>query len=473
MRERKRFAAWLVLVLLLLVAFALALPVQAQNGGRPLPSGPPPLPDGASPQASKPFVERSIHVLYSYEGENPGDAFGWVGMDVGDLTGDGVPDFLITAPYYNGFVTLEGRAYVYSGADGSLLHIHTGNPGERLGYSASPAGDVNADGVLDYALSAPATLDAPAAGRVVVYSGADHTAIREWSGDNGMVFGSWIDGAGDLNGDGHDDIIVGVQFYGSTVGTRPPDGTGRVYTFSGATGDVLWTRDGFNAGDQLGGGVGHIDDVDGDGVPDVVAAASGADNRNGRAYVFSGADGGLVHTLAPAAPFTSSGTYGVFFARGGGDIDGDGTEDIYIGDYNAVNFDGRVYIYSGVDGSLIRQFDAEEPGDGVGPGRGVPDIDGDGHDDLVIASWTSSSGASVAGKVGVYSGDDGSLLHLATGSVPGDALGVDALPLGDLNGDVKQEYMLTASGLDFSGLDVGHVYVVSFKTPPGVIPGPK
>jgi hypothetical protein len=180
----------------------------------------------------------------------------------------------------------------------------------------------------------------------------------------------------------------------------------------------------------------------------------------------------VIHTLAPTAPFTSSNTYGVFFARGGGDIDADGTEDIYIGDYYGVNQDGRVYIYSGADGSLIRQFDAAEPLDSIGPGRGVPDVNGDGHDDLVLASWTSNSAVDFGGKVGVYSGADGSLLHLATGNVLYDALGVDALPLGDLNGDGQPEYMLTAVGLDFFGLGVGHVYVVTFNTPPGVLPGP-
>ncbi len=478
MRDGKRLLSFIGLVVFLAVAFALALPAQAQNGDEPrrMPSGLAPLRNGASSSSGapkKPFFQRSIRILYSYEGENIFDGFGWAGMALGDLNGDGVRDFLITAPFYDGFVTQEGRVYVYSGADGSLLHVHTGDPGTRLGYSAADAGDVNADGTPDYVVSAPGAFGDQIAGRVVVYSGLDHSVIREWIGDVGIAFGYWIDGAGDLNGDGHDDVIVGARFQGSTPGVLPPDGPGRVYTFSGASGDVIWTRDGFDAGDQLGGGVGHIDDVNDDGVPDVVAGASGADNNNGRAYVFSGANGSVVHTLAPTAPFTSSRTYGVFFARGGGDIDADGTEDVYVGDYNGVNGDGRVYIYSGVDGSLLRQFDAEDPASGVGPGRGVPDINGDGHDDLVIASWTSNSGVPFGGKVGVYSGADGSLLHLATGRVPGDALGVDALPLGDLNDDGREEYMFTATGLDFSGLDVGHVYIVSFRTPPGVIPGPR
>lgn len=465
--SRPYLLLFLALALVMATALALALPARAQPGG------PPPLPDNASPQADKPFLERSIRILYRYEGENLGDVFGWAGMNLGDISGDGVNDFLITAPGYGD--AFNGRAYVYSGADGSLIHVHTGvaNFGEQLGHSAAAAGDVNADGVLDYVISAPYYFGAPDSGRVTVYSGADHAPIREWSGDEGVMFGYWVDGAGDLNGDGHDDVVVGAQFQGFTPNTVPTDATGRIYAFSGAGGDVLWTRDGINPGDRLGAGVGRIGDVDNDGGPDVVAAAPGANSANGLAYVFSGANGDVIHTLAPTAQSATSRTYGVFFARGGGDVDADGTEDIYVGDYAGDGGNGRVYIYSGAGGELIRQFDAEDPGDGVGPGRGVPDIDGDGHDDLVIASWTSNSGVEEGGKVGVYSGADGSLLHLATGAVPIDALGVDALPLGDLDGNGKQEYMLTATGLDFAGADVGHVYVVTFNTPPGVIPGPK
>lgn len=466
MRARAKPAVLITTLLLLLAALVLAVPALAgeHEPPRKMPQGPPTLPLAASDHATKPVLERSVQVLQAHEGQNVGDGFGWVGMQLGDMTGDGVNEYLITAPFYASFTTLQGRNYLYSGADGALIQVHTGDPGNNLGWSAAPAGDVDDDGIDDYALSGPGFYGGGAAGRVVVYSGADHSILYDWSGAPGNGFGSWIDGLGDLDGDGHDDLAVGAQLHGAQA-------AGRVTVYSGADGSVLWTRDGLQAGDQLGAGVGAIGDVDGDGVGDVVAAASSADNANGRAYVFSGADGELIHELAPTAPLSSSGTYGTFFARGAGDVDADGIEDVFIGDYGALGGDGRTYIYSGDTGNVLHVIEAQMPGDGVGPGRGVPDVDGDGHDDLVIASWTSSSSLPLGGKVAVYSGADGSVLQQATGSVANDALGVDALPLGDLNVDGRQEYMLTAVGLDFLGMDVGHVYVVTFNAPPGVLPG--
>ena len=66
----------------------------------------------------------------------------------------------------------------------------------------------------------------------------------------------------------------------------------------------------------------------------------------------------------------------------------------------------------------------------------------------------------------VRSGADGSILHTATGKIEGDQLGVDALYLGDVSGDGRPDYLLTAVGLDFAGEDVGHAYVMTFKTAP-------
>ncbi len=193
-----------------------------------------------------------------------------------------------------------------------------------------------------------------------------------------------------------------------------------------------------------------------DGVPDVVAAAdAGGPAGTGQAYVFSGADGSILLTLEPNG---SPATYGVFFARGAGDINLDGTPDIFIGDYNADGGNGRAYVYSGSDGAVLLEF-LGQPGEGLGPGRAVEDLNGDGYRDLVIAGYTY--GSTEEGRIYFFSGKDGAVLRTLTGSIPGDNLGVDALSLGDLNGDGRPEFMLTSVGNDFAGLDVGRMYVVS------------
>jgi hypothetical protein len=104
----------------------------------------------------------------------------------------------------------------------------------------------------------------------------------------------------------------------------------------------------------------------------------------------------------------------------------------------------------------------------LGPGHGIPDINGDGHADVSLAAWQSSAATTNGGKVYIHSGKDGSVLHTVTGTMEQDALGVDALSVGDVNGDGGMDYMLTAVGQDFGGVDVGHVYIVNFQAKPAI-----
>ena len=401
------------------------------------------------------FVEPEVSVLFTYNGEQSGDGFGWVSENLGDLTGDGVNDFVITAPFYapDG-VTPTGKFYVYSGADGALLHAETGSGFALLGYSADAAGDVNADGVPDYLVSGPAP-----GGGAIVYSGADHTVLLSVSGQPGTSFGFDVAGAGDINGDGQADFIVGARRASFSYNQA-----GRVTLFSGADGAVLWSVDGFRESALLGSGVGLVGDVNGDGVPDQVAGApGGGDKGRGEAYVLSGLDGSIIHTLKSVGLPGSPATFAVFHASGAGDVNNDGTPDIYIGDYNAQRGQhggnggqgknlvpsgtGRVYVFSGADGSRLHVLDAEQNGDGFGPGRGIGDVNNDGYGDLITAAYTSSAGASFGGKAYIHSGQDGQVLRTMTGTVASVLLGVDALSVGDISGDGLADYVITGSGV--------------------------
>ncbi|MEZ4731813.1 MAG: FG-GAP repeat protein [Caldilineaceae bacterium] len=115
-----------------------------------------------------------------------------------------------------------------------------------------------------------------------------------------------------------------------------------------------------------------VGDVNGDGVPDQVAAAPGAgENRLGEAYLFSGVDGAILYTLTllqkqAAAPLAS-------FCLERRRCQRRQLPDIFVGDYAAMRDTapgtGRAYIYSGVDGTPLHIFEAEHDGDGLGPGR--------------------------------------------------------------------------------------------------------
>lgn len=413
---------------------------------------------GVPISADGPFVESDVVVIHAFAGEQPGHGFGWLGADLGDIDGDNANDFLLTAPFYgeNG----EGKIYVYSGKDGTLVNEIIGEPGAFLGYSARGAGDVNADGTPDYIVGGPG-----ASGYAQVYSGADHSLLLDLSETaEGDSLGVSVDGAGDVNADGYADLIVAA---GRADVSETITDTGRIYLLSGLDGAVLWSHDGDAPQGRLGSGVGSVGDVNGDSIPDQVAAAPFA-GSHGQAYVLSGADGSRLLTLEPTsddAP-VSAGTYGVFFSDAAGDVNSDGIPDIFIGDYAAQQGEaagtGRAYIYSGADGSLLQQYNAEAEGDGLGPGRALPDIDGDDLPDLILAGWQSSAGVENGGKIFVHSGADQALLHEVTGDIEADALGVDAFGVGDVNGDGEMDYMLTAVGNDFNGADVGRAYVVTF-----------
>lgn len=398
------------------------------------------------------FEEPEVDVLYSLFGEQPGDSFGWVADPLGDISGDGVSDLITSAPFrVDGGGNLIGKVYVYSGADGALLFEEEGPfAGERAGYSATSAGDVNNDGIPDYVYGSRT--------RVRVRSGADHALLHEWVMP-GEGFGFDTASAGDLDGDGHDDVIVGAPF----AGYGGPS-AGRLYAFSGADGSVLWTFDG-QAGWLNGLGVGKVGDVNGDGVPDVVTAAHGAlPNFKGAAFVLSGADGSVLLDLVPQTPSPSANgqsTFGRFHCHGAGDVDLDGIPDVYVGDFNAKGGNqnpnspnstggfgkGRAFVYSGADGSIIHNIRAENFGDGMGPGRGVPDVDGDGHADLFVAAYAFGEGDNQdVGKGYLFSGVDGAVLRTMTGRTPGEFVGVDALSVHDVNGDGLTDYALTGFG---------------------------
>jgi len=406
--------------------------------------------------SSGPFVEPEVEVLHTFTGENVGDSFGWVAENLGDINQDGVNDLIIPAILNSQNGPNAGKVYIYSGANFSLLNTVLGNPNELFGYSATSAGDVNADGTPDYVIGGRGIASVP--GRVAVYSGANHTLLREWTGVPGTFFGASVAGAGDVNGDGYGDILVGAPFASFSYFRA-----GRAYMFSGKDGTLLWTRDGLADEDFLGGGAGKVGLLDGDSAPDVVMGARGAGNAGGgQAYVYSGATGTVLFTLNTFAPGTGS-RFGQFFASGTGDVNKDGKPDIYIGDYNdkrgGGEGSGRAYIFSGLDGSLIHLFNAENKEDGFGPGRGAGDVNGDGYADIIVGAYTNEDAARKGGKAYVFSGSDGSLIRTMTDSLRNDYFGVDALAVGDINQDGLIDFLVT--GVNFNLTDFDHTYLIA------------
>jgi hypothetical protein len=308
-----------------------------------------------------------------------------------------------------------------------------------LGFSLAGPGDLDGDGTPDYVVGGPS-------GRVLALSGKGHRTLYELV-IRGEAFGYDLGAVGDLDRDGAPELVVGAL-------AAPVGGArffGRVYVYSGRTGALLWSQPGGVAGAQLGTGVSGLGDVDGDGTPDVAAGARGtAPSTPGRAVVYSGRTGAPLRELTPDP---TAGAFGDFFVHDAGDVDRDGTRDIYVGDYadsEAGLGAGKGYVYSGRTGARLWVLRGEAAGDGFGIGRGVGDVNRDHHADLLLASYNASAGAPSSGKIFLYSGRTGTVLRTLTGTVAGAQLGFDALALGDVSRDRRTDFLIT-------GVDVAHV----------------
>lgn len=384
------------------------------------------------------FVEH-VQVLYTIQGTTPPNncntaCFGWAGSELGDVDRDHTGDWITSEPF-----TTNGSTYVYSGRTGRELYRFDGAvAGAQQGYAIADAGDVDRDHVTDILTTAPG--DGP--GHVYVYSGRTGKLIHDLAGENaGDFFGSAVASAGDVDRDHRADILVGAE-----RNAEAALNAGRVYVFSGRTGGLIRELQVGDQGDLFGSAVDWTKDLNRDRVPDHVVGARGGGlvgpgNGPGRVYVFSGRTGERLFDI-PAR--STSQDLGYFFVAGVGDVNKDQTPDVYAADFNDSGGTGRAGVYSGRNGSELLSW-VGEPGAGFGPGREAGDVNRDGRPDIAVGSYTSSAGAPSGGKIEIFSGRDGSLLRSITSLTANEQLGFDAVGIGDVNRDQRADLLATAA----------------------------
>jgi hypothetical protein len=373
--------------------------------------------------------------------------------DEADIDNDGVPDIIAG--------TLYGHAVVYSGVDGALIHTLTSTlPNPGLAVAAS-AGDVNGDGTNDIVVGFPRDVS----GQAIVYSGVDGSPIHVFNSPGGSTyydFAMAVDGAGDVNGDGFADIIVGIPGPITT-------GLGRARVYSGANGAVIFTSIAPPAGtgEYYGTAVSYAGDVNADGFADVIVGSAfpllGTTVTGSRVRVVSGLDGTTLHEYT-----STQDRYGRVVGDAG-DIDGDGYDDFFFTDY------GNLRVYSGQTGANLLHVNEASLGV-VNMGEAASragDINGDGVEDFsVYAKGSPAIPPLSSPQILIVSGTDGSLIHAIPTTNSEFGLLMNDLAGGrDMDGDGVADIVYT-SAWGFSGTTNAMIVVFSGATlARGVYPG--
>ncbi len=340
-------------------------------------------------------------LLWNQPGSHYWSLLGWEVDAMGDVNGDGKADIVAGAPGEDVIPGAnEGAAHILSGADGSsILTVYGPVADVDFGKSVAALGDVNGDGLGDFAVSAPD--ENQDAGVVRVYSGADGALLLQVPGAcTGCGTMSVLAGPGDLNGDGHADWVVGARFDDGPAGNS----SGTVRAFSGLDGSQLWVVVGGPTVFYLGSAVDKAGDVDGDGTPDILAGAPSS-SLGGRALVLSGLDGSVLHDLRGAWSGDAFEEYGTYVGALG-DVDGDGHADVAVGGYMLFNYEdpirqARIEVRSGSDGHVLYTRYRYYPGNDNAR-FGVGDVDLDGTPDILfVAPFSATSGTT---PVEVWSG---------------------------------------------------------------------
>ncbi|MEY2794532.1 MAG: hypothetical protein RIR10_248, partial [Planctomycetota bacterium] len=391
-------------------------------------------------------------------------AFGSAVAAVPDLNGDGLDDFLVSAPSEDilGFTDV-GLVRVYSGANGSLIRAHAGPLGlnfTRLGSRLAGIADINQDGRGDYLVAAP-NENAPG-GRVYVYSGGQGTLIRSHVSPNAEpdgYFGASVASLGDINGDGINDYIIGAV--GESNGVTSD--AGRVYIYSGANGALIrqHTSPSAQTSGAFGNAVSGIPDVSSDGRDDYIVGAPGESAMfsppgSGRAHIFDGATGALRHTIGSPNPsqgggfgFAVAGTLDVFGSGLGDVVVGAPFEPLTIGSTTLAE-GGRAYVFSGSSGTVgatLTEPSAQQTafaafGMSVAT---VADMDADGYPEVLI-------GCPLRDRVYRFNAvDDLFSLHstyLCPDSIGSSSFGSSIAALRDANADGRGDILIGAPSGD-------------------------
>jgi hypothetical protein len=455
----------------------------------------------------------------SFHGEGPGDGAGMSVDIVGDVNGDGYADMAIGAPSNHDIGTHSGKAYlVFGNSTGLTMNMNLSKANasfrgegtwDEAGNIVAGAGDVNGDGYGDLLIAAHYHSEGGLSARGEVYlifgkpsgwtlnmslANADASFLGETKSD---YAGKSVDGAGDVNGDGFDDIIIGAPYNDGSAADA-----GQAYIIFGKASG--WAKDvnlssadasyqGKAAGDWAGDTVSGAGDLNGDHYDDILIGAFGNDDGKadgGTTYVVFGKPSGwaidtkLTNANINASYYAESDyDYAATALNGAGDVNGDGYDDFLVGAKyrDEGTFEtGQAYLILGKNsgwttGVSLGTVDASYRGEGFLDWagyyvNGAGDVNGDGIDDFLIDSEGNAAGGGqyagqaylILGKKAGWAQD--TILSSADASWWGEAanygLGYSLSGGGDVNGDGYDDVLLGEPGNPGGGIASGAGFLV-------------
>ncbi len=450
----------------------------------------------------------------SFLGERPGDLAGHHVTIIGDVNDDGFDDFLATAPKWDmGEAADAGRVYLFYGKTSGwsynlpLTEADATFHGEMIGNEASHdafgIGDVNNDGIQDFAISIKKTQASQGGnrlGRVYIFFGSSskwqgsHSLAEAdviYTGDDPRAEATHVRGVGDLDGDNYDDIIIGAGF-NSTVGPN----AGKIYIIFGkptnewpdhaslTDADASFLAE--SEGDWAGHRVSEAGDVNGDGLGDFLVSANYAEyddmNYAGKVYLILGKSreqfGNNVSLSEADASWHGPGPRHDlgWNVASLGDIDDDGLDDVLFSTSRSIFYvllGKNISMQSNQDVSLAAdvKISANNEFDDIGHDiSSLGDLNQNGYDDFIIGiSKANANSRSEAGVSYVFYGRDtwNNEMHVDdsdikfTGVNEGDHSGFSCSGNGDINGDGLNDILISAYHNDDSGEDAGKVYMYS------------
>lgn len=377
-------------------------------------------------------------------GEKEWDSFGKSIAHAGDVNHDGYSDILIACSRY--VAVYYGGETMHAEVDVVFMEENTSG---FFGISTSGAGDVNNDGYDDVIIGSK--------NHAYLYFGGSQTdavvdVIVTGESERDM-FGFSVSKAGDMNRDGFDDVIIGAQgFYLNGYDA------GRAYVYFGSsamdsTADVIFT--GENAGDYFGEVIADAGDVNADGYADVIVSATrfqGQGQSVGRVYIYFGSDAidtipNIIVDARPADSFFGGNVHAA------GDINHDGFSDILIGSME------NNYVFLG-SSSMDSVADIILPGSSTIAGKG--DYDSDGFSDVITGDPSDDTNGEDAGRVSLYYGGlqmDAAPDAMFYGEPAHDRFGSSVSCAGDLNHDGYDDVIIGAPFSDAGGAGTGSVYL--------------